>query len=235
VFHSTWSSPSLGEVAGRPLVFFAGGNGIVYAFEALTTPPPPGEVGKLKKVWSFDFDPTGPKENVHQYNSNRQVSPSNIYGLPVFHEGRLYVAGGGDLWWGKHEAWLKCLDAAKGTALWSYPLDRHVMATPAVSHGMIFIADCGRKIYCLDAATGQPHWTHEAKGDIWASPLVADGKLYIATRRKEVLVFAASKEKQLLSTVELDSPVAGSPVAANGTLFIATMKTLYAIGQTAAP
>src|SRR6266705_1294398 len=35
IFHSTWSSPSLGEVDGRTLVFFAGGNGIVYAFEAL--------------------------------------------------------------------------------------------------------------------------------------------------------------------------------------------------------
>src|ERR1700755_297466 len=33
IFHSTWSSPSMGVVGGRPLIFFAGGNGVVYAFE----------------------------------------------------------------------------------------------------------------------------------------------------------------------------------------------------------
>src|SRR6266542_6486324 len=33
IFHCTWSSPSLGEAKGRPLIFFAGGNGVVYAFE----------------------------------------------------------------------------------------------------------------------------------------------------------------------------------------------------------
>ena len=35
IFHSTWSAPSLGEVSGHPLIFFAGGNGILYAFNAL--------------------------------------------------------------------------------------------------------------------------------------------------------------------------------------------------------
>lgn len=29
IFHSTWSAPSLGEIKGRPLIFFAGGDGIV--------------------------------------------------------------------------------------------------------------------------------------------------------------------------------------------------------------
>src|SRR6266404_983454 len=35
IFHSTWSSPSLGIVQGRPLIFFAAGDGMVYAFEPL--------------------------------------------------------------------------------------------------------------------------------------------------------------------------------------------------------
>jgi outer membrane protein assembly factor BamB len=34
-FHSTWSSPALGEVNGQRLVFFGGGDGVCYAFEAL--------------------------------------------------------------------------------------------------------------------------------------------------------------------------------------------------------
>ena len=71
-----------------------GGDGVLYAFDALG-PDFAAPVATLKKVWSFDCDPTGPKENVHRYIGNRQVSPSNIKGMPVFHRGRVYVAVGG--------------------------------------------------------------------------------------------------------------------------------------------
>jgi hypothetical protein len=32
--------------------------------------------------------------------------------------------------------------------LWSYTLEKHVLATPAISAGLLFIADCGRKMHC---------------------------------------------------------------------------------------
>ena len=37
--HGQWSSPSLGRVGDRSLVFFGGGDGVCYAFEALATVP----------------------------------------------------------------------------------------------------------------------------------------------------------------------------------------------------
>ena len=57
-----------------------------------------GEVRTLKKVWSFDCDPTGPKGDIHPYSGNRKISPSNIYGMPVALDGRVYVAASGDFW-----------------------------------------------------------------------------------------------------------------------------------------
>lgn len=235
IFHSTWSAPALAKVNGKPQVFFCGGNGVVYAFEPLAKAPPTGEITKLKKLWQFDFDPTAPKEDVHRYKSNREVSPSNIHGMPVFDGNRLYVAGGGDLWWGKNEAWLKCIDATgtgdvtKTALAWSYALEKHVMATPAVWNGLVFIADCGRKIHCVDAANGKALWTHDAAAEVWASALVADGKVYFATRRGEVFVFAADREKKLISQTSLGDPISGTPIAANGTLYFATMKNLFAV------
>jgi outer membrane protein assembly factor BamB/pimeloyl-ACP methyl ester carboxylesterase len=235
IFHSTWSSPALGEVGGRPLVFFGGGDGVVYAFEALKTAPPAGEVAALKRVWRFDCDPTAPKTNVHQYIRNREVSPSNIKSMPVFHDNRVYVTVGGDVWWGKNQAWLKCIDATRtgditrDGEVWSYPLDRHSMCTPSVWGGMVFVADSGRKIHCVDAATGKPVWVHETRGDSWASTLAADGKVYAATRNGEVWILATSREKQVLGCIDMDSPIHGSPVAANGVLYVATMKNLYAL------
>lgn len=239
IFHSTWSAPALATVDGRELIIFCGGDGVVYGFEPVTEAPPAGQVAALKKVWWFDCDPTAPKENVHRYNSNRQQSPSNIKSLPVFDRGRLYVTVGGDLWWGKNQAWLKCIEP-RGTGdlthkaeRWSYPLVRHCMATPAVAGGLVFVGDCGRRLHCVDAETGQPYWTHDVRGEVWASPLVADGKVYFATRQGEFLVFAASREKKLLSQINLRGPISASPVAANGVLYLATMQQLYALHRSA--
>jgi outer membrane protein assembly factor BamB len=260
IFHSTWSAPSLATVNGHSLVFFAAGNGCVYGFEALadgkneshgiatsntltkrSDAPTLHAPTALRCVWRFDFDPAAPKTDVHRYNSNRRESPSNFYGMPVFHENRVYVAGGGDIWWGKNEAWLKCIDASAtgdittNGLVWSYPLKQHVLSTPAVYQGLIFIADCGHMLHCVDAQTGKPCWTHELQGETWASPLVADGKVYIGTRSGAFYVFAASRENKLLSMIELDSPISSTATAANSVLYVATMKRLYAIARRVGP
>ncbi|HOX55827.1 MAG TPA: PQQ-binding-like beta-propeller repeat protein [Candidatus Paceibacterota bacterium] len=236
IFHCTWSAPSLATVNGRPLLFLAAGNGVVYAFEPLRNVPA-GPPASLRRVWQFDFDPASPKTNVHRYVTNRRESPSNFFGMPVFDNDRLYVAGGGDIWWGKNEAWLKCLDATRtgdittNGLIWSCPLQKHVLSTPAVWRGLVFIADCGKMIHCVDAATGRPCWTHELKGEAWASPLAADGKVYLGTRNGAFYSFAAAREKKLLSTVELGRPISSTATAANGVLYVATMNHLYALSQ----
>ncbi len=233
IFHSTWSAPSLGQIHGRDTIFFCGGNGIVYGFEPIRKAGvlSQGEIGTLHKVWQFDFDPKAPKENVHRFNTNRRESPSNMYGMPVFLEGKIYVAGGGDVFWGKNEAWLKCLDPGNATnaEVWSYPLERHVLATPALYEGLAFIADCGRRFHCLDAQTGEALWTDELEGEAWASPLVADGKVFLGTRAGQFTVWKASRTKSVLTRLNLGDPISATATAANGVLYVATMKRLFAL------
>jgi outer membrane protein assembly factor BamB len=235
IFHCTWSSPALGIVRGSPLVFFGGGDGVCYGFQALDPELAAGPVKTLERIWRFDCDPAAPKENVHRYIRNRRESPSNIKGMPVFYNNRVYVAHGGDIWWGKNEAWLKCIDATRTgditeTGLvWSYPLQMHCCSTPAISDGLVYMADYGRHIHCVDAETGEPYWTHRVRGEMFGSTLVADGKVYVGTRRGDLWVFAARKEKEILATIDLGSGMMATPVAANGVLYIATMQTLYAV------
>ncbi len=241
IFHATWSSPSLGTVDGRELLFFAGGNGVLYAFEPLTSAPPAGTVLSLKKAWQCDLDPEAPKEDVHRFTNNKQIGPSNVFGMPVFHEGKVYIASGGDLWWGKNASWLKCIaptgsgDITRTGVRWSTPLGRHVMSTPAVHDGLVFIADTSRQVHCLDAATGERHWSHDAAGEFWASPLVADGKVFIGSRKGDFWTFAATKEKTVLGQVELQRPISATATAANGVLYVATMSELFAISAPIAP
>ncbi len=239
--HCTWSSPSAGEIGGRPLIFFGGGDGVCYAFEPLASPPAEGSVATLRKVWSFDCDPEAPKESVHRWQDNKIEGPSNITGMPVFHRGRVYVTAGGDLWHGKLKAWIKCIDATKTGDItrtgevWSYPLERHCMSTPSVRDGLAYIADCGHKVHCLDAETGRPLWVHDALGDIWASTLVADGKVYFGTQRNHFWVLAAAKEPKVLGSLRLDGALPSSPTAANGVVYVATMTRLYALAKPKGP
>lgn len=125
IFHCTWSSPALGEVDGRRLIFFAGGNSVIYGFEALRPGGTPAArqlvdftaagrapraddgVPSLRCVWRFDCDPAAPKDDIHRYIRNRQVSPSTIKSMPVFHNDRLYVTVGGDIW-GNRSADARC-------------------------------------------------------------------------------------------------------------------------------
>ena len=160
--------------------------------------------------------------------------------MPVFHDGRVYVTVGGDIWWGKHEAWLKCIDATRhGRHHRQRPACGPIRSSataarrPSIHDGLVYVADCGGKVHCVDAETGQPYWVHDAGREIWASTLVADGKVYIGTRRGEFWVLAAGREKQVLSSVRLDDPVISTPVAANGTLYVGTMTRLYALREPA--
>ncbi|MBC7354306.1 MAG: PQQ-binding-like beta-propeller repeat protein [Thermogutta sp.] len=237
IFHATWSSPALAEINGQRLIIFCGGDGVVYAFEALPQDFQSTGVAPLRLVWKFDCDPTAPKENVHQYIGNRKISPSNIKSMPVVYRNRVYVTVGGDIWWGKREAWLKCIDATgQGDVththqLWSYPLKEHCCSTPSIWNGLVFVADCGGYLHCVDAETGQPYWTHDLEGEVWASTLVADGKVYVGTRRGLFWIFKADSTKQLLARIELGDGTASTAVAANGVLYVTTLSRLYAVAH----
>jgi outer membrane protein assembly factor BamB len=237
IVHSTWSPPALTTIDNRRMIIFGGPDGVVCGFDALDSANPPKAFETFKRAWRFDCDPTAPKENVGSYLSNRKESPSIISSTPVVYNNHVYVTVGGDIWWGKEQSWLKCIDATKigditttGEA-WSFPIKGHCCSTPSIKDGLLFFSDCSGLMYCLDAATGQEYWRHEAGGEIWGSTLAADGKVYLGSRNKTVCVLAATKEKSVLAVNKLRQPVSTTPVAANGTLYVATLDTLYALRQ----
>jgi outer membrane protein assembly factor BamB len=245
IFHATWSSPCLAKGPRGEEIVFCGGNGRVYGFKPVTKSglqryegrdgPVKGRGMPLEKLWDWDFDPSAPHEDIHRYLSNRREGPSVIYSMPVFYEGRIYLTGGGDLWWGKNEAWIKCIgiETADGkesaASIWVQPLQKHVLSTPAIYHGLAFVSDCGRSFHCFDLKDGHGLWKIDIQGDAWASPLAADGKVYLGTRDGSFYVFAATREKKLLSEAEFSEPISSTVTAANGVIYIGTASRLYAV------
>lgn len=256
LMHGQWSSPSAGRVGGKDLVFFCGGDGMVYAFEALRESP--RELLKLKPVWSLDAIPTEYKEEYKKFNitpihhyclgDKRRSDALNkksdgsfmgmceIIATPVFHEGRLYVAIGRDPDHGRGRGALWCIDPSKtgditaSGRIWCYQgLDRSI-STVSIADGLLYIVDMAGRLHCLEAATGKPLWVHETKAQTWGSTLVADGKVFLPTF-KGLFVFAAGREDNLLRQIDLGVSMHCSPVVANGTLYVASKSNLWAVGR----
>ena len=224
-------------MGGQTLVFWAGGDGVLRALKALA--PGAAASAGLERVWLFDPDPAWPRDADHKFMGNRREGPSDVNGMPVVLGNRVYLAGGGDFQWGKHQGWVKCIDATKtgdvtkSAELWAYTAMKDTCATPAVAGGLVYVTDCGGTVHCLDAETGKGVWTHQMKGDVWGSALVADGKVYVGSRGGSSAILAAGREKKVLATVDLGAACSGTPVAANGVLYIPTANTLYAVQSSA--
>jgi len=250
LYHAQWSSPSLGEVGGKTLIFFGGGDGICYAFEALSAATE--QPVHLKKVWSYECNPPeykfrdgkpipyydGDKRKGNSPNKDdgQYVGPSQLIATPVFYRGRVYLALGQDPAHGRGKGMLHCIDATQtgditqSGRVWTYDgLDRSI-STVAIADGLLYIPDIAGRMHCLDADTGQCYWVHDTKSETWGGPLLADGKMYFGNKT-DFYVMAAGKEPKVLSQLRLGSPVFSTPIAANGVLYVASQRYLWAVRQ----
>ncbi|MCX6905754.1 MAG: PQQ-binding-like beta-propeller repeat protein, partial [Verrucomicrobia bacterium] len=233
IFHGQWSSPSTCVVKGRQLIFFGGGDGVCYAFDA--KPVKEGDSSFLKKVWWFDCNP--PERKKIKYPDAE--GPSEINATPVLWKDRIYTAVGQDPEHGEGAGILTCIDATKtgditGTGkLWSYDKIYRSLSTVSITpDGLLFIGDFSGYLHCLDAETGKVYWTHDMKAHMWGSTLVADGKIYCGDEDGDLVVLQAAKEKKILSMTNLGAPIYSTPVVANGVLYISSNTHLFVFRTT---
>jgi outer membrane protein assembly factor BamB len=216
ILHGQWSSPALGEVSGIMQVFFPGGDGWLYGFEAKTG----------KKVWSFDLNP---KDAVWPKTRNYIIS------TPVFYDGRIFLAVGQDPENGAGVGHMYCIDPGKSGnitetgRIWHYDKIRRSISTAAIAEGLVYISDFTGFLHCLDVHSGKPYWTYDMLAAIWGSPFVADGKVYLGDEDGDIAIFQAGKELNKIAEINMGNAVYGTPVAANGVLYIMSRNQLYSI------
>ncbi len=236
IFHGQWSSPSAGKVNDKWQVFFGGGDGFCYAFDA--RPVKEADASYLKTVWKVDCNP--PEYKVRNGKPIKYPAAdgySEIIATPVFYKNRVYVATGQDP---EHEdgvGILTCIDATKSGditqsgKIWSYDKIHRSISTVSIDPdtGLLFVGDFSGFVHCLDAETGKLYWTHDMKAHMWGSTLVADGKVYCGDEDGDFVVLAASKEKKVVSESNFGAPVYSTPIIANGVIYVASNTHLYAI------
>jgi outer membrane protein assembly factor BamB len=240
IFHGQWSSPSTGRVNNKSLVFFGGGDGVLYAFDA--KPAKDNDTTLLKRVWWFDCNPPEYKTKEGKpIKYPAAEGPSEINATPVFYKNRVYVAIGQDPEHGEGVGHLVCVDASKtgditkAGPIWSYKGIHRSISTVSIDpqSGLLFVGDFSGFVHCLDAETGQLYWTHDMKAHMWGSTLVADGKVYVGDEDGDFTVLAATKEKKALSETNLGAPVYSTPIVAKGVIYVASNTHLYAFHDAA--
>ena len=235
IFHGQWSSPSAGKVNGRWLVFFGGGDGVCYAFDA--KPTVEDDIAFLKTVWKMDTNP--PEYKMKDGKPIKYPSPdgpNEINATPVFWKNRVYVAHGQDPEHGEGVGRLVCLDATKTGditktgVIWSYQgIKRSISSVSITPEGLLFVGDFSGFLYCLDAETGKVHWIYDMKAHMWGSTLVADGKVFLGDEDGDFVILKAAKEMEVLSEANLGSPIYSTPIVANGVLYVGSQTHLYAV------
>ena len=243
LMHGQWSNPVYAEPNGKPMIIFPGGDGWIYTFN-----PANGDLlwkfdcNPKKSVYEL-----GGKGTRNDFVSTPVVYDNKLYigvGQDPEHD-----KGVGHLWCiditkvpANPEKDLSPAaenynpDAPENKAsglVWHYggPADKdydrnyyfgRTMSTVAVHDGMLFTAEYDGFVHCLDAKTGKKLWQHDMEADTWSSTYVVDGKVYIGNENGTMLVFAAAKEKKLISTIEMKGKIRATPVAVNSTIFIIT-------------
>ncbi len=238
VLHASWSSAAYGEIKGKPLLIWGGGDGLCYAFEPKPVVGPEGfEI--LKEVWRYDCNPPEYREkDGRPIKYATYGGPSEVISTVVVHEDRAYALIGQDPEHGDGVGMLSAIDASlegditgKG-AVWTYKDIGRTVSTPSIYNGMIFAAEYDGDIHCLDIDTGKVNWVYATNSRIWGSSLVADDKVFLANEDGQLVILAATKEKKHLATIEFETPIYSSPIVANDVLYVATQTHLYAIKET---
>ncbi len=261
IFHGQWSSPSAGKVNGKWQIFFGGGDGVAYAFDAkpqkgsgaAIVPVLPGtdpgltedpENNYLRKVWWLDINPPEYKaKDGKPFKYPAAEGPSEINSTPVFYKNRVYVASGQDPEHGEGIGRLVCIDPTKtgdvtqSGVIWEYKGIKRTISTCSIdpATGLLFIADFSGYVHCLDAETGKLQWVYDMKAHMWGSTFVADGKVYVGDEDGDFVVLKVDRTLKVISEVNLGSQTYSTPIVANGTLFVGSQSHLFAIAAGATP
>ncbi|HSE22445.1 MAG TPA: PQQ-binding-like beta-propeller repeat protein [Pyrinomonadaceae bacterium] len=221
VLHGDWSSPVAVNVNGRMQVLFGGGDGWLRAYDAASG----------QEIWRFDGNPKDarwlPRAGV--------LSRGSIIASPAFDDGRIFVAMGQSPGHGNGPSFVYAIspngqgDVTKSAILWTSREVGRVVATPIVKDGLVYVGDVGGTVHCLDAATGAHLWKHETNDAIWGCLMLAGDRLYVGNAGGLMTVLRAGRRKELLSEIQMDSPLYTRPAVIGDVLYLASASRLYLI------
>ncbi len=224
VLHGQWSSPSVGLLGDRPIVFFGGGDGWLYALDPFTG----------RELWRYDGNP---KDAIWlpASDSGNGIFRNNIIASPVFYQGQVLLAMGQDPSHGDGLGLLhKILCGGTDEVTLSHNVWRNrdvhrTIASPIVHEGLVYVGDNYGQVHCIDLETGKQIWMHDQFGRIWGCMLLVGKALYVGDEDGNMTIYRAGRKKEIIQEIQFPAALYAMPAVYEETLFIATSRQLYAV------
>jgi outer membrane protein assembly factor BamB len=124
--------------------------------------------------------------------------------------------------------------ANEGVA-WSWTRRGPYMPSPLVYRGLVHMVQNNGILDAYDLATGgevyRMRLPHLGSG-FSASPVAADGKIYISGEDGEIVVVAAGRDHEHITTNSMGELLMATPALSNGVMFVRGARSLFAVGRT---
>lgn len=223
IAYAQWGSPVAAEIEGKTRVFFPGGDGVLYAFDAID-----GKLlGKVdcnihgQKTWgpgrgtrTFFLSQPVVRENMAYIGLNQDLETPKDVPCPIVAVDLTRLCAGGP-------------DALK----WSFTNAAFdgVLGRVAVSDGQIFAMSRSGLLVSLNRGTGREEWSRQLDGCArFGGPVIHGDRLY-APASDAIHVFRLDREPVLIGKYEFEHPLMGCPIIDGDHLFVATSRYLWNI------
>jgi outer membrane protein assembly factor BamB len=171
-------------VVSDNLVFLAGYNGKIYAYNTIT----------LAQRWIFPRDSyLSPFVGGLVIDQNRLYigcadgfvycldattgdllaqyqTDDKIWGTPIVADDTVYI--------GSFDKKFYALNAADLTLKWVYETEGSIIAQPLVKDGIVYIGSFDKHLYALDATSGTLKWKFAGNNWFWTQPVIINDMLY---------------------------------------------------------
>jgi len=230
VTYRQWASPVAATVAGRRVVLFPAGDGVLYAFE-----PRQGTL-----LWKVDFNEPSDVAERRRSDADENSLRGFFWTAPtVIGEtayGGLRCEPGPDRFkqWPLLAIDLKEAAAGRRVVRWKFTADDYygTMCAVAVDGEMAYVLDSTGWLRALDRQTGRELGRVDELpicGADLTSPIIIGRHLYVGTDDGSLFVFGLGSDFPCLGCFGLEGRVCGTPVRDEGTLYVTTTRAVWAL------
>ncbi len=220
-----------GPVVAQDRVYFASGNGKVYALDADGYEKWVFETGD--KIWSTpaidgntlfigSFDKKLYALNATDGSKKWTFETEGaIVATPLVDNNTAYI--------GSFDRYLYAVDAVNGNLKWKFMAGSWFWAKPVIYNNVVYAASLDGKVYALDAGKGDKLADFDLGSPI-DSPPVLVGSSVIVTTEKGIIYTLNTGNKQISQLIDLEQKVYAPLAASQGIIYIHTADdALYAV------
>jgi outer membrane protein assembly factor BamB len=201
---SRWIYPTDGALRAGPTVagnriYVTSDDGVLHCIEARDA----------KVHWQVRVD----RARAERLPTNNPKSKFDLHGAAITVAGDAAFAA-------THEGRVLALDAATGSARWSFAGGERFLSAPFVAGRTVFAGCYDGKVYALDAATGTLRWSFDARAPVTSTPVAVRGVVVIGSRAYDLWGLDAATGRVRWNRYVWFSWIESSAAAAGRTAYV---------------